>query len=79
MAISNSNAFVGDGKGNIEIVELLPREEAQLELHFKSQANDMLEITKAKKRRVLNGSKHPVTSLVYVDTLGYLVSGHANG
>ena len=38
-----------------------------------------MEISHAKKRRILSGSKHPVTCLAYVDSLAYVVAGHASG
>jgi hypothetical protein len=38
-----------------------------------------LEINRCKKKKVLNACKQPVTSLVFVDTLAYLVVGHSNG
>ena len=60
------------------MVDLVPSEEDRVHLHFRAQ-NDQLEITHSKKKRVLNGSKHPVTCLVFVDTLAYLISGHSNG
>jgi hypothetical protein len=60
------------------LVDLVPSEEDRVHLHFRAQ-NDQLEITHSKKKRVLNGSKHPVTCLVFVDTLAYLISGHSNG
>ena len=28
---------------------------------------------------MLSGSKHPVTSLAYIDSLAYVVAGHASG
>jgi hypothetical protein len=38
-----------------------------------------LEINRAKKKKVLNGSKNPVSCLAFVETLGYLIAGHTNG
>lgn len=78
MVVSNTKVFVGDAKGSIDIVELIPNEEEKLELHFGTQAGGM-EISRVKKRRVLSSSKHPVTCLAFVESLAYLVSGHSNG
>ena len=36
LTVSNTTAFVGDGKGGIELVDLVPTEEDQACLHFKA-------------------------------------------
>lgn len=63
MAISNTSAFVGDGKGNIEVVELLEEEGGELRFRERGEA---LELVRGKKRRVLSSSKSPVSCLAFV-------------
>ena len=78
MTVSETKVYVGDGKGDIDVSDLVLPEEDKLELHFGIQTGE-LSISKPKKKKVLSASKHPVTSLIYLQTLAYLISGHSNG
>lgn len=79
LCLSRTCAFVGDGKGGIEVVELMSEEERG-EVGFRvKEGSRELEVYRPKKKRTLNGSKHPVSSLAFVESLGYLISGHSSG
>lgn len=80
LCLSKTSAFVGDGKGGIDVVELMPAEEERGELAFKvKEGSKELEIYRPKRKRTLAGSKHPITCLAFVESLAYLIAGHSSG
>jgi hypothetical protein len=80
LCLSKTCAFIGDGKGSIDVVELLP-EEGRSELAFRlKEGTKELDISRPKRKRALAGSsKHPVSALAFVESLGYLIAGHSSG
>jgi hypothetical protein len=79
ICLSKTCAFVGDGRGGVEVVELMSEEERG-EMGFRvKEGSRELEVYRPKKKRTLNGSKHPVSSLAFVESLAYLIAGHSSG
>lgn len=80
MCVSLSHVYVGDCKGEVVVGEVAA-EKGEYELGYEyDHDGEGMHVNKLNKKTVLKSeNKHPITCLIHMKTLPYLISGNTEG